>query len=59
MQWAIERSKLLNMVLDGELALNHAVTPVYGIKDDMSFFDFNINTASNERFIWLLFGLFF
>ncbi len=47
-QWAVERSKLLNMVLDGELALNHAVTPVYGIKDDTSFFNFNINTASEE-----------
>ena len=48
MQWAIERSRLLSKVLDGELALNHAITPVYGIKDDMSFFEFNINTASNE-----------
>jgi len=28
--------------------LNHAVTPVYGIKDDMSYFNFNINTVSEE-----------
>ena len=47
MQWAVERSRLLNMVLDGEITLNHAITPVYGIKDDMSFL-ISTSTPSEE-----------
>ena len=47
-KWAVKRAQLLSKVLDGELKLNHTLTPVYGIKDDNSYFNFNINTATKE-----------
>lgn len=57
-QWAVFRAGLLAEVLEGSKRLDHTIRPIFGIKDEMGFFDFDLNQATADD-LFSLFSTYF